>query len=287
MYFSHLTTHMKNSIMPFLATVNISRGNITIDPDYQNVNTTNFQLAIIIAPIMLFASFGNIMDTIIESSNEYWSTMQMPTTIAFLWRLSMTLYCWTTIAIMLWWYGPIGFAFFTVWNWSIITLYMTLGSLRYFHPNETRLTIIHQCFGELELSSSWLVALVVWTYLGPHSKWNPMFMDYVGISMHACNAIIMTVDVFLIQDLKMDYEHFAIICLWASAYLTFHLIANMACGFMAYPFLHTDDPLFFLYILALFSVLIAMYVFSCFVYQKCKGPARTLNPLKLQMNVLH
>lgn len=256
--------------MPLLAKVDLSHGNITVDPDYQSMNTTNFRIAILIAPIMVLASLANIWDVLMQLQPSYWKILQTPSIIGLVWRTTVAFYCWTTIGIMLWWYGPMGYAYFTVWNWSAITIYMTLGALRFFHPSDLQLAAAHQCIGEFELSSSWLVAIVVWSYLGPHSQWNPMFMDYVGISMHACNAFIMTVDVFFVQDLHIDYTQSAVVSLWASLYLMFHLIANAACGFMAYPFLRTDDPFFLVYVFGILAILILMYIFSGFLFEFVK-----------------
>mmetsp|Transcript_19858 Transcript_19858/g.38921 ORF Transcript_19858/g.38921 Transcript_19858/m.38921 type:complete len:344 (+) Transcript_19858:583-1614(+) len=238
----------------------------------QATDTAGYLFGVIFAPILwVFCLSWAIYAG--RKGNDYYCYAPQ-----FTWARGIPVLVWR-VAIAVFYVVTLGYEFdardvwelqyYTVWNLVFLTLYslfalavsIVIVATPHLIPKPATLATnkeaptqpnmgikmlwgVHQVLGEIEWCASALVAIVVWGVLAPNTtpEWSP-YLGFTSISEHACNIFVMTVD-FYFSGYLINFHHWSLSVLWPASYLIWHLGGNVAYGFMAYPFLKTNNILF-------------------------------------------
>ncbi|GBG30336.1 Sialate O-acetylesterase [Hondaea fermentalgiana] len=253
----------------------------------QSTGSPGFLFCVIFAPIVVVVCFTWII-IMGRRGNDYFAyapDMTWKKTV-LAWRVAIAVFYLVTIGYEFDSRDVWELQYYTVWNLVILTLYFLVATavslVLVFAPSQAPLPvtkgmraerqpnigikmlwIVHQTLGELEWCTSILVAIVVWAFIAPNAEpeWSP-YLGFTSISEHACNIVVMTIDFFL-SGYLINFTHWSLSVFWPALYLCWHLGGNVAYGFMAYPFLRTNDVLSIAYVIVL---AIVSFVIFCITY---------------------
>jgi hypothetical protein len=179
------------------------------------------------------------------------------------------------------------FQFFTNWTFTLLVVLFGIGfglsALACFteYPHgRTELNRVERIFYvmvQVELPTTFLIALVVWMVLFPASQANGTpedFINFGSIVMHGANVPIMLIE-FALNGMRFRRIHLAFAVMWGCIYLLFTMtIAAVRNGLdlaerPPYAFLSASTPLLAVWVSGLLFVIC---VFFALTYQlnRCK-----------------
>lgn len=193
-------------------------------------------------------------------------------------RLAIAILAWTIYSIQLEETSGQAMRAFTVWNWSLLTLYFTIGlflSVKHqIAPSDRkRLNYLERFFWAImvaEVVSVPFVAIIFWGVLFPTAspEFQVFLLGYRSLIQHGFNIAIMYID-FAMITLPIRYWTYIFVIFWAAFYCLFHSAEITAAlsyeddfRCEVYFFLKLDSPLFLPWTIGLLVVYFFFHVIA-------------------------
>eukprot|EP00343_Euplotes_focardii_P011509 CAMPEP_0205831824 /NCGR_PEP_ID=MMETSP0206-20130828/45250_1 /ASSEMBLY_ACC=CAM_ASM_000279 /TAXON_ID=36767 /ORGANISM="Euplotes focardii, Strain TN1" /LENGTH=289 /DNA_ID=CAMNT_0053136821 /DNA_START=26 /DNA_END=895 /DNA_ORIENTATION=- len=223
-----------------------------------------------------YADWNITWQDLVQSSWNHHERVSFPLLVA---RVAVAVFCAGVVAQQLfhaWGNGnswPL--AFFTVWNFIMLTGYFCLGSFfsiqayRQQGPyrGDSRAVVtskgrIMLVLFEVSLPMTFLVDVVLWVILYPTTDDASFLLEFTSIVQHGVNAGFMLAELAM-NRLTLRRAHVLFVVLWACLYAVFAWIMHAAANFYAYDFLDTSVPEAPLWYVGLLVAHVLFYALAC------------------------
>ena len=262
---------------------------MTNENEYQSKKSLGFIFGIIITPLLLMIfSWCLYRYGFVNNMEARDGTQMRRPVILFIFRLGVLGFSiFTLICVLIVQENNLEcLSYLSTWNLALAMEYFAMGVIlshkqyvsdkplnEFVEPmstHEKRLKTAHQIIGEIALPCAWMVLSVLWGVAPPPPP-KTIFGWYVDILCHIFTACVLTVD-FIFADYLVNPIHVSAFFIWTLIYLLCQLILGVACGFVAYDFLITNNKAYVGYYFAIFGIEVVFFWFLMGLsYLKSRG----------------